>query len=132
MTRSTTIPALTDFAAGRTILLTTYRRAGTPVPTPVHVALAGDRVVARTYDAAGKSKRLRHTSEVSVAPSTVRGKPTGPSVRARIRWLDGAEAAGAARALRRKYPVLHGVLIPFFHRVRGYKTLHMELTQIPE
>jgi PPOX class probable F420-dependent enzyme len=112
----------------RTALLTTYRRDGTPVGTPVSIAVEGERAFFRTYDKAGKAKRLRRNPDVTIAPSTVRGTPTGPAIHARARLLGGDEAQHAAQALARKHPLLHGLLVPWFHRLRGYTTLHYELT----
>jgi hypothetical protein len=41
-------PALEPLVRQGTILLTTYRRDGTPVGTPVHVAVEGNRAFVRT------------------------------------------------------------------------------------
>ena len=112
------------------ILLTTYRRDGTPVGTPVNIAVDGDRAYIRTYDRAGKAKRLRNNPNVEIAPSTMRGKPTGPAMRARLRLLSGEEDRHAARALRRKHRIVHGVLVPLSHRLARYKTLHYEVTPL--
>jgi uncharacterized protein len=121
-------PALAPFVRQGTVLLTTYRRDGTPVGTPVHIAVDGDRAFVRTWDTTGKLKRIRKDPEVEVAPSTALGKPTGPGIHARARVLGGAESAYAGRALARKYPILHGLLIPLIHRARGNETMHIELT----
>lgn len=59
----------------RYIRLTTFRRDGTPVATPVWLAHDGDDVVVSTAPDSGKAKRLRHTSRVLVAPSNARGVP---------------------------------------------------------
>lgn len=112
------------FANQRTVLLTTFRRDGRPVGTPVSIALVGDHAVFRTYDRAWKARRLARTPRVTIAPSTVRGAPTGPALEAVARRLNGQEARAAARALRRKHPLLHGVLVPLAHRLKGYTTLH--------
>jgi PPOX class probable F420-dependent enzyme len=125
---TTTTATFAPFARQRTVLLTTYRRDGTPVGTPVSIAVAGDRAFFRTYDKAWKSKRLRRNPDATIAPSTVRGTPTGPAIHARARLLNGAEATAAARALARKYPLLHGFLVPLAHRLARYTTLHYELT----
>jgi hypothetical protein len=50
--------------------------------------------------------------------------------RARARVLGGAESKYAAEMLARKYPILHGVLIPRLHRLRGNRTIHIELTPV--
>ncbi len=116
----------------RTILLTTYRRDGTPVGTPVHVAVEGDRAFVRTWDTTGKLKRIRRNPEVEICPSTVGGRPTGATIRARARVLEGEESAHAGRMLARKYPVLHGFLIPLVHRLRGNETIHIELSPVED
>src|SRR5947209_16046403 len=91
------------FVRQPTVLLTTYRRDGTPVGTPVSIAVEGDRAYVRTYDTAWKLRRIRRNPTVEIAPATFRGTPTGPAIRARARLLGGEEAAHAGRALARKY-----------------------------
>jgi PPOX class probable F420-dependent enzyme len=124
---STAPPTLEGLRDQRTVLLTSFKRDGTPVGTPVHIAFEGSKAYLRTYDKAWKFKRIRRNPEISLAPSTVRGVPTGPAIQATARILDGEEATPAARALARKYPILHGKLIPMAHRMRGYKTVHMRV-----
>ena len=119
---------LEPFTRQWAILLTTYRRDGTPVGTPVNIAVDRDHAYIRTYDRAGKAKRLRNNPNVEIAPSTMRGKPTGPPIRARLRLLEGEESKWAARALRRKHRIVHGLLVPLSHRLARYKTLHYEVT----
>ena len=111
----------------KTILLTTYKRDGTAVGTPVSIAFDGNRAFFRSYDKAWKTKRLRRDPRVRVAPSTVRGKPTGPAIQARATLLDGEQARVAARALARRHRVLQAVLVPTMHRVMRYQTMHYEL-----
>ncbi len=120
--------ALEPFVRQRAVLLTTYRRDGTPVGTPVNIAVEGDRAFFRTYNRAGKAKRLRNNPNVEVAPCTMRGKPTGPSIRAKARLLSADEAKIAAKAIARKHRILQGILVPLSHRLARYKTLHYELT----
>jgi len=87
--------AFDQFVNQRTVLLTTYRRDGTPVGTPVNIVVAGDRAFVRTFDTAWKLKRIRNNPTVGIAPSTVRGKPTGPTIGARARVLDGRNKTGS-------------------------------------
>jgi PPOX class probable F420-dependent enzyme len=115
------------FAEERHILLTTYRRDGTPVGTPVHVAVEGDVAYVRTFDPSGKVKRIRNNEDVDVAPSTWRGRPTGEASKARARILSGDEAAHAASLLAAKHPFLHGRLIPWYHRRKHLTTTQIEL-----
>jgi PPOX class probable F420-dependent enzyme len=132
---STTRPELAPFVGQKTVALTTYRRDGTPVATPVSLAVDGDRAVFRSFEKAGKTKRLRNDPTVQVAPSTGSGKPTGPAIRGTARRLSGDESRRAARLLRRKHPLLHAVLVPLSHRAGRAKTgrtVHFELVPTAE
>ena len=111
----------------KTILLTTYKRDGTAVATPVSVAFDGERAFFRSYDKAWKTKRLRHDPAVQAAPATLRGKPTGPAIPARATLLDGEQAHVAARALARRHRILQAILVPAAHRLMRYRTMHYEL-----
>lgn len=119
---------LDRFVKQRTVLLTTYRRDGAAVATPVSIVVSGAHAYFRSYDKAWKSRRLANRPEVEVAPSTLLGKPTGPAVHGRARLLGEDETGPVRRLLRRKYPLLQGVAVPLAHRIRGYRTLHYELT----
>jgi uncharacterized protein len=119
--------ALAPIRDAKTILLTTYKRDGTAVATPVSVAFDGDRAFFRSYDKAWKTKRLRRNPAVQAAPATLRGKPTGPTVRARAALLDDEQARVAARALARRHRVLQAILVPVAHRLMRYRTMHYEL-----
>lgn len=118
---------LAKFTKQKTVLLKTFKRDGTAVGTPVHIAVEGDHAFVRTYDAAWKAKRMRNNPRVEIAPSTFRGVPTGAALRGRVRLLDGDEAKHAAGMLARKHRIVHGFLVPLLHRMKRYKTLHYEL-----
>lgn len=109
------------------VLLTTRRRNGAGVGTPVHVVWEGDRGWFRTWDQTSKLARMWRDPHVTVARCTVRGRVTGPAVDARARILNGEEAELAAERLARRWPFLHGRLIPWLHRARGWTTIHLEL-----
>jgi hypothetical protein len=94
----------------------------------VTIAVDGDRAHVRTWDSAWKATRMRNNPAVLVAPSTVRGRATGPSIPARSRLLEGEEARQAARAIARRQPILQGLLVPLTHKFMRYRTLHYELT----
>lgn len=119
--------ALRAFVEQKTVLLTTYRRDGSPVGTPVHVVVADGRMYFRTYDRSWKVRRIANNPEVEVAPSTTLGAATGPAMRGRARLLTDAEAGRVRRLLRRKYPLLQGLTVPLAHRIRRYRTLHYEI-----
>jgi PPOX class probable F420-dependent enzyme len=126
-------PVLVRFLRQKTVLVTTYRRDGRPVSTPVSLAVDGDHAYLRSFEQAGKTRRIRHNPRVEVAPSTARGRVTGPAIQATARRLEGADARRAARLLARKHPLLHGVLVPLTHRLgraKTGKTVHYQLTPL--
>lgn len=89
---------------GRYILLTTYRRDGTAVPTTVWFARIGDEVVVPTGGTTGKVKRIRNNPSVTMVTSGIRGKvKSDVTVPGTARFLDGEDAAVAKEALRSKY-----------------------------
>jgi uncharacterized protein len=112
----------------KTILLTTYKRDGTPIGTPVSIAFDGERAFFRSYDKAWKTKRLRNNPHVEAAPCTMRGKPTGEAIPAQATLLDDDQSHMAATALSRQHRVLQAVLVPLSHRIMRYKTMHYELS----
>jgi PPOX class probable F420-dependent enzyme len=121
--------ATPDLQRQRNILLTTYRRDGSPVGTPVNVAVKDDHhAYFRTWATSGKVRRIARNPKVTVAPSTARGTETGPTVSATARRLDGDEARAAGEAIDRKYPILQRLIVHGYHRVRHLETVHYELT----
>lgn len=112
----------------KTILLTTYKRDGTPIATPVSIAFDGRRAFFRSYDKAWKTKRLRNDPRVEVAPCNLRGKTTGGPIPAQATLLNENEARAAAEALARGHRVLQGIFVPLSHRLMRYKTMHYELS----
>ena len=110
------------------VLLCSFKRDGTPVQPPVSIAVDGDHVFFRSYDMAWKAKRLRNNPNVEVAPSTLRGSVTGPTIPARAKLLTDGEANAAAKALAHQHRILQGVLVPITHRLMGSHTTHYELT----
>jgi hypothetical protein len=88
------------------ILLTTFRRDGTPVPTPVWVVALGDGTFGFwTSSGSGKAKRLAHTDRVTVQPSDARGRVksgTQPTA-ASARLVTGAEFEAIRTKVVSKY-----------------------------
>lgn len=94
-------------AAEKYVLLTTFRKDGRPVPTPVWVVRYDDSLAVWTARDSGKVKRLRRTGAVTVAPCDVRGRPRGEAVPGQASLMESATDVDRIRKLiRRKYPVL--------------------------
>jgi PPOX class probable F420-dependent enzyme len=125
-----TDPALAPFVRQKTIRLTTFRKDGRPGTSPVSIVVDGDHAYFRSFEKAVKVRRIRRNPSVEFGPSTASGKPTGSMQAGRVHLLDGEEYRKAARLLRRKYPLLHGVVVPMSHRLMRFKfgrTVHAEL-----
>ncbi len=129
-----TVPELVPFVKQYTVLLSSRRPDGSAAHTPVSIAVEGDHAYIRTYSSAWKVDRMRNHPVVDIAPCTVRGAPTGPSIKAWARLLPqgSKENTHAARALSRKYPALHGVFVPLTHRIKRDRTLHYELRPVTD
>ena len=98
-----------DFSALRGkkyAVVVTFRRSGEAVPSPVWFGIddAGRAFVHTMHDA-GKVKRIRNNPQALIAPSTVRGKPTGPAIRATARVLPKEEGPHAEAALAAAYGI---------------------------
>jgi dimethylaniline monooxygenase (N-oxide forming) len=94
---------LEQLARKRHALVTTFRQDGTPVATPVWVAVAGARIYVRAERSSGKVKRLARDERALLAPCTARGRSLGAPLPARGRVLEPAEEAVAERALASRY-----------------------------
>ena len=85
-------------------LLTTFRRSGEAVPTPVWFGVGDDgKLYIRSERDTGKVKRIRNDGRVRVAPSNFRGKPLGPPVEGQARILPPEEEERAERAIQSNY-----------------------------
>ncbi|MFI0186657.1 PPOX class F420-dependent oxidoreductase [Streptomyces sp. NPDC017082] len=97
---------LDRFGSGKYLLLTSYRRNGTPVATPVWVVRDGDRLGVWTAVGSGKVKRVRRRPDVLVGPCDLRGNPTGDQRPATAEITDAATTARYRKLIARKYGVL--------------------------
>jgi len=83
--------------------LTTFRKTGVGVATPVWFGEEDGRLYVMTRGEMGKSKRIRNNPQVKVAPCTIRGKVTGPYFAATARVLPPEEHRRARQTINRKY-----------------------------
>ena len=118
---------LARFDRQPTVRLTTFKRDGTPVGTPVNIAVEGDHAYVRSWRTAGKSKRLRNNPAVTIEPSTFRGRPTGEPVAAHAERIEGDEAEHAADLLTQKHHFVHGFAVPLVHRLKGLETVYFRV-----
>jgi len=99
------------------ISLTTFRKNGAAVRTPVWFAESDGKLVFMTRNDMWKYKRIRNNSRVLVAPCTIRGKITGPDFNGTARILPPGEWARAKQAINRKYWLAR---LPFWSKKNEY------------
>jgi len=109
--------------------LTTFRKNGQPVPTPVWFAQEGDRIYVVTQAASGKVKRIRANPRVQLTPSDARGKPLGATIEAQARILDPSEGEVARRALAKKYGVMFQMFAALW-KLRRTTPIFLEITPV--
>jgi uncharacterized protein len=97
---------LDRWATEKYLLLTTFRKDGRSVSTPVWVARDGAELVVRTSADAGKVKRIRRDGTITLAPCDVRGRVRGESVTGRARLLDADHTRAVYAAIEHKYGIL--------------------------
>ena len=85
------------------ISLTTFRKTGAAVATPVWFGEDRGKLYVMTRSDMGKTKRIRKNPQVKVAPCTIRGKVTGEEFAATARILPPVEHEHARETINRKY-----------------------------
>lgn len=112
--------ALGDVATAKYVLLTTYRKDGTPVSTPVWGVARDDKLYVWTETESWKVKRLRRNPAVTVQACDMRGKTTrGNLVKGSARLLDAAETERVRGWVRRKYWLTAPLLVLASNLTRG-------------
>ncbi len=97
--------SLDRLAAGKYLLLTSYRKNGSPVATPVWVVRDGDSLGVWTAADSWKVKRIRARADVLAGPCDLRGNPTGDQLPATAEVVDDATLDRYRQLLARKYGV---------------------------
>jgi hypothetical protein len=123
-------PTADELARASYLRLTTFKRDGTPVPTPVWVVSEGPTLLVITPPTTGKVKRLRHTPRVLLAVCDWRGRvaPGTPEAEGTATVVTDPAAVHRLGALIvRKYGVLARVL-HFVERRRGIEPVRLEIT----
>ncbi|MEO7071315.1 MAG: PPOX class F420-dependent oxidoreductase [Nostocoides sp.] len=104
----TTDPQLIDMVvAAKYVALTTWRRNGAAVTTPVWIARDGDELVVISEANVGKTKRLNRGGPVALQPCSMRGElmAGAPVINGTGRVVrDAADVKAVQRAIRAKYP----------------------------
>jgi PPOX class probable F420-dependent enzyme len=90
-------------AGQKYISLTTFRKTGVGVATPVWFGEDNGKLYVMTRGTMGKTKRIRNNPKVQVAPCTMSGKVIGAQFPATARILPPEEHQHARQTINRKY-----------------------------
>ncbi|MFF0149740.1 PPOX class F420-dependent oxidoreductase [Micromonospora sp. NPDC005203] len=97
---------LDRLSAEKYLLLTTFRKDGRAVPTPVWAVRDGEALAVWTGADSGKVKRIRNNGQVTVAPCDVRGRPHGAEVSAHATIYGGGDTGRVRDLLKHKYRLI--------------------------
>ena len=101
----------------RTINLTTYRKSGDVVHTPVWVVTDGTLGYVKTSKSAGKVKRIKNNHKAIIAPCTNSGKITGDKIeiKAEVIELSHTDYKIIDKKFKTKYNLLY-IIMKFLPR----------------
>jgi PPOX class probable F420-dependent enzyme len=90
--------------------LTTFRKTGEAVVTPMWFAESKGTIYISTGVNAGKIKRIRHNERVTLAASTLSGKVTGSELEGKARVVsEPQEISAAGASLSKKYGLTRSI-----------------------
>ena len=107
---------------GKYVSLTSFRRDGTDVATPVWFVVENERLLVKTDLQSGKAKRIRRNPAVTIAPCSATGRLRGEPVPARAELLPESVLDHVEQLLARKYRIDRVVILPIYRalqRLRG-------------
>lgn len=111
-------------------LLTSYRKNGQAIPSPVWFGMTSNGAVFFASEAgAPKVRRMANNPRVRFAPCDARGKPLGPAVIAVARILPAEEHSHAERVIAANYGMGRKLYELLFRRLQVYA--YIELTKDP-
>ena len=95
--------SINDLKGKKYCLLITYKKDGTPMPSPLWFGVGNGKLYAETGADDWKVKRIRNNPNVRVAPCNTRGVPTGPPFLGTARIVQKDEEAAADRIIQDNY-----------------------------
>ena len=102
---------IATLAASKYLSLTTYRKNGDAVATPVWLIRNGDELNVITQKNSGKVKRIRNNPQVLLAPCDARGRLKGDSVAGTATLLDAGRSQVVAQRIMQRYGLLGRILM---------------------
>jgi len=120
---------LAELNKARFVSLTTFRKTGVAVSTPVWIAQDGDDLVVTTPVGAGKLKRLRNNPLVEMRPCSRMGKVADGAPVVTAAASQEEETPAALDRIKRKYGFEY-YLISFIERLASKGNAHRVIIRI--
>ncbi|MCS5716375.1 PPOX class F420-dependent oxidoreductase [Herbiconiux sp. CPCC 205716] len=114
MTSEPSAPPLLPLGEEHFVSLTTFRKSGEPVSTPVWIVRDGDTLLVTTPDDTGKVKRLRNDPRVELRPCSRMGAvKEGEPARLGLAEIesDSASVRRGGGLFKRKHPLEYRVFM---------------------
>ncbi|MEZ4669213.1 MAG: PPOX class F420-dependent oxidoreductase [Anaerolineae bacterium] len=110
------------------ISLTTFRKNGQPVSTPVTFGEASGKLYVVTGLNTGKIKRLKNNPRVEFAPCDQRGKVLGAAVEGRARILSPEEGKALRRQIKFRAPAPIMFVFNLLRDLRSGGNVYLEIS----
>ena len=98
---------------GKYLSLTSYKRDGTGVATPVWFVIDDGRLLVMTDPESFKAKRIHRNPDVTISACTATGRLRGNAVPARAELLPDSERARLDQLMADKYSWLARIVLPW-------------------
>jgi PPOX class probable F420-dependent enzyme len=123
----TTLPSFTTLDGNSYIALTTYRKNGIPVMTPVWFVQQDGKLFVWTAGDSGKAKRLKNNPHVQLGPSNHSGRLLGAVQAGLAHFAAKGEFSTLEEAFKAKYGWLVN-LFSWIWKIQGHPHTYIEIT----
>lgn len=97
-------------AKGKYLSLTTFKKDGSAVATPVWLVREGDGLLVTTQASSAKARRIRNNPHVLLAPCDARGRMKGEQLAGLAALQDPVETERITSLIRKRYGFLGWIL----------------------
>ena len=111
---------------GKYLSLTTFKRNGTGVATPVWFVSEAGKILVVTEAGSYKVQRIRHNPSVTVAECTASGRLRSSQIPAHAQILRHDEAPRTEELMARKYRLDKIFILPVYHAVQAFLHGHRD------
>jgi PPOX class probable F420-dependent enzyme len=115
---------------GKYLSLTSFKRDGTGVATPLWFVIDSGRLLVNTDAQSFKARRIRRNASVMIAPCTASGRVRGDLIAARAEQLPDSELEHVNELMARKYRVDRALILPLYRAAQWLRGNRRETVEI--